>query len=172
MLKEWPGCCNTLFSVRNVCYGGHRLFCARDSFWVARRFWLPCHIFKKSWTLAILCNFLSSTSFFISEWSSVCGVSNSQSVPAKFPWLARAECLTTTFSGKVSPVVFDCLLPITSRPREILAYTPTPCGMIENMTRATLERSAYFECVFSCWRHQSVMSGIHTVLLISIGSEW
>jgi len=40
------------------------LLWARDSFCVARRFWLPYHISKKSWTLAILRNFLSSTSFF------------------------------------------------------------------------------------------------------------
>jgi len=26
------------------------LFWTRDSFWVAHRFWLPCHISKKSWT--------------------------------------------------------------------------------------------------------------------------
>jgi len=148
------------------------LFWARDYFCVARRFWLPCHISKKSWTLAILCNFLSSASFFISESLSVLMVSNSGSVPAKIPLLARANCLTTTFSRRVSPVVFDWLQPITSRPMEKLASTPTPCGMIENMSRATLERSAYFQCVSCCCRHQSVMSGIQNVLLISIGSEW
>jgi len=148
------------------------LFWARDSFWVARRFWLPCHISKKSWTLAILCNFLSSASFFISESFSVFMVSNSGSVPAKIPVLARANCLTTTFSRSVSRVVFDCLHPLTSRPKEKLASTPTPCGMIENMSRATLESSAYFDYVSSCWRHQSVVSGIQNVLLISIGSKW
>ena len=36
------------------------LFRAQDPFWVAHRFWLPCYISKKSWTLAILCNFLPS----------------------------------------------------------------------------------------------------------------
>jgi len=129
------------------------LFWARDPFCVARRFWLPCHISKKSWTLAILCSFLSSTSFFISESLSVFALSNSGSVPAKIPWLARANCLTTTFLWRVSPVVFDCLQTITSRPKEKLASTLTTCGMIKNMSHATLERSAYFECVCSCWRH-------------------
>ena len=142
------------------------------SFWVAGRFWLPCHISKKLWTLAILCNFLSSASFFISESSSVFVVSNSGSVPAKIPLLARANCLTRTFSRRVSPVVFDYLQPKTSWPREKLASTPTPCGMIENMSRGTLERSAYSECVTSCCCHQLVMSGNQNVLLISIGSEW
>jgi len=148
------------------------LFWARDSFWVAHRFWLPCHISKKLWTLAILCNFLSSASFFISESFSVCGLSNSRSVPAKIPLLPQAICLTTTFLRRVSPVVFDCLHRITSRPTEKPASTPTPCGMTENMSRSTLERSAYFECVSFCWRYQSVMSSIQNVLLISIGSEW
>jgi len=148
------------------------LFWVRDSYWVASRFWLPCHISKKSWTLAIVCNFLSSTSFFISELLSVSGVSNSPSVPAKIQLLAQSNWLITTFSQRVSPVVFDCLHQITSRPREKLDSATTPCGMIENMSWATLEKSAYFECVSSCWRQQSVMSGIQNVLLISIGSEW
>jgi len=37
------------------------LFWAQHSFWVARKFWLPCQISNQSWTLAILFNFLSST---------------------------------------------------------------------------------------------------------------
>jgi len=148
------------------------LFCARDSFCTARRFWLPCHISKKSWTLAILCNPLSSASFIISVSFPVFVVSNSGSVPAKIRWLARVNCLSTSFSRRVSPVVFDCLQAITSQPREKLASTPTPCGMIENMSPATLESVAYFHCVASCWRHQSVMFGKQNVLLISIGSEW
>jgi len=58
---------------------------AQDFFRVAHRFWLPCHIPKKSWTLALLCNSLSSTSFFISESVSVFVESNSGSAPAKIP---------------------------------------------------------------------------------------
>jgi len=92
------------------------LFWARDSFWVAHRFLLPCHISKKSSTLAILCNVLSSASFFISESFSVFVVSNSGSVPAKILSLAQANCLPMAFSWMISPVVLDCLLPITSRP--------------------------------------------------------
>ena len=61
------------------------LFWARDSFWVARRFCLPCHISKKSGTLAIRCNFLSATSFFVSQSFSVYVVFNSWSVPARMP---------------------------------------------------------------------------------------
>jgi len=148
------------------------LFWARDYFWVAHMFWLACHISKNSWTLAILCNVLSCTSFFISESFSIFVVFNSGSLSAKILLLARANCLTTSYSRRVWPVVFDCLQPITSRPREKLVSTATPCVMIENMLRATLESSAYFECVSSCWCHQSVMSGIQNVLLISIGSEW
>jgi len=73
---------------------------------------------------------------------------------------------------RVSPVVFDCLQPIISCPREILHCTPTACGMIDTKSHTALERWAYFESFSSCGRHHSVMSGIHNVLLISIGSEW
>jgi len=148
------------------------LFWARDSFCVVRRFWLPCHISKKSWTLAILFNFFSSTSLFDSKSVSDSDLSNMGSSSANIPLLARAYCVTTTFSRRVSPVVFDCLQPITSGPREKLASTPTPWGMIENMLRATLARSVYFECVSSCCRHHSTISRIQNVLLISIESEW
>jgi len=48
-------------------------------------------------------------------------------------------------------MVFDCHQPIMSRPMEALASTPTPCGKIENMLHATLERLAYVECVSSCF---------------------
>jgi len=39
------------------------------------------------------------------------------------------------------------------------------------MSRATLERSVYFQCSSSCWRHQSVMFHNQNVLQISIRSE-
>jgi len=61
------------------------LFWARDSFLVAQRFWLPCHISKKLWTLAILCNFLSSASFFSSMLFSALVVSNTGSSPTNIP---------------------------------------------------------------------------------------
>ena len=47
------------------------LFWARDSFCIARWFWLPRHITKSSCTLAILCNFLSSACCFNSKSFSV-----------------------------------------------------------------------------------------------------
>jgi len=148
------------------------LLWARDSSWVALRFWLPCHISKKLWTLASLCIFLSSASFFMSELFSVFVESNSRSAPAKILLLGRANCLTMNCWRRVPPVVFDCLQPMTSRPMEKWASTPTLCGMIENISCATLERWACFEFVSACWHHRSVMSGNHNVLLISIGSEW
>ena len=130
------------------------LYLTRDSLCVACRFWLPCHISKKSYTLAILFNFGSSSSFLISESFSVFVVSITGSLPAKIPLLARANCLTMTFWRRVSPVVFCCLQLIIYGPRDILDSTPTPCGMIEYMACATLERSGYFLCISSCWRHQ------------------
>jgi hypothetical protein len=90
--------------------------------------------------------------------SSVLFGSNTGSLPASNPLLAQANCHTTTFWGWVSPVVLDCLQPITSCGREKLTSTPSPQGMIENLSCASLQRSAYFECVPSCCRHQSVIS--------------
>jgi len=148
------------------------LFWAWDSLCVAQRFWLPCHISKRSWTLAILCNFLSSASLFSSMSFSALVVSNPGSSPADIPVLAPGYCLTTTPGRRVSPAVIDCLYPITSPPGEKLASTPTPCGMRDNMSCATLQRSAYIDHFSSCWCHQSVISGNQHVLLISIGSEW
>ena len=148
------------------------LFWACDFFVVAHRFWLPCHISKMLWTMAILCNFLSSASFFNAKSFSVCAMSNAVQSPANTPLLARSNCLTTTFSQRVSPVVLDSLEPILSCPREKLACTPTLCGIIDNMSQATLKGSGHFECISSCWRHQSVISSNQNVLLISQGSEW
>ena len=123
------------------------LLWARDSFCVARRWRLPCHNSKMSWTLAILCNFCTYTSFIISESFSVFVMSDSESSPPKIPIVARANCLPTMFSRSVLPVVSDCLQPITSHTREKLGTTPTPCGMIKKIPRATLDRSVNFECV-------------------------
>jgi len=147
-------------------------FWACDSFWVAWRFWLPCHISKRSWTLAILCNFHSTASLSSSvSFSALVGY-NTRSLPANIPLLARAYCLTTTFSHRVSPVLFHCLHLIMSRPREKLASTPTQYAMIEYMLHATLVKSAYCERVSPCWCYQSMISGNQNVQLISMGSEW
>jgi len=126
------------------------LFWTRNSFCVARRFWLPWHICTKWWTFAILCSIYCSASFFISESFSVFVVSNSGSASANIPLMTEANCLTKTFSRRVSPEVFHCLQPITSRPRNKVVSTLTPHGLIENISRATFARSAYFEWVSSC----------------------
>jgi len=81
------------------------LFWARDSFRVARGLWLPCHISKMSWTMAILCNVSSCTSVFISEFYSVFVVSNEGSLPVKILLLARANCWIITCLQRVSPVL-------------------------------------------------------------------
>jgi hypothetical protein len=86
--------------------------------------------------------------------------------------VARANCLTMTFSQSVSPVVVDCINGITSCQREKLGSNPTACGRIDNMLRATFERLVYFECVSSCWCHQSVISGCENELLIPRVFEW
>jgi len=145
---------------------------ARASFCVACRFWLPCHISKKLWTLAILCHFICSASRFIFMSLPVFIIANAGSSPANHQVLAWGNCRTTTFLRCVSPVVLDYLQPIKSRPREKLASTLTPCGMIEIMLHATFGRLVYVECVCSCWCHQSMLCGIQNVLLISIRLEW
>ena len=148
------------------------MFWTQDSFWKKSRFWLPCHIFRRSWTLALPWHWLSSASFFISESFSVFVVSNSGSSRAKIPLLVWAIYLTMMFSQRVLVVVINCLQPIISQSREKLVSTPTRFGMIENMSCATLERSAYIEGDSSCHRQQLVISSIQNVLLNSIGSQW
>ena len=148
------------------------LFWAQDSSWVTCQFWLPCHIYNIWWTLAFLCNFVSSGTFFISQLFCVFVVSICGSVCAKIQLLARANFRTMNFLRRVSPVVFDCLQPITSLAREELASTLTPWGKVENISHTTFERLAYFQCFCSSWRHLLVMSGIQISLLIFIGSEW
>jgi len=129
------------------------LFWVGDSVCVAHRFWLPCHISKKLWTLPILSNFLTSAASSFSESFWVFVVSNAGSSPVNLQLLAQVNCLTTTFSQRISRVVVDCLQLRTSYPREKLDSTPTLCGMTENLSHGTLERSAYFECVSSSLRY-------------------
>jgi len=81
------------------------LFWAQSCICVALTFWLPCHISKTLWTLVILCNMYSFASFFISESFSVFIVSNTGSLSARIPGLARGNCLTMTLSRRVSPVI-------------------------------------------------------------------
>jgi len=70
------------------------MFWVQDPFWVAHRFWLPCHRSRRLWKLSILCNFHSSATFLISESFSLFIVSNSFSAPTKIQSLARANCLS------------------------------------------------------------------------------
>jgi len=134
-------------------------------------FWLACHMSKTSWTLANLCNLLSSSSHIIATSFRGFVRSTARSSPAEIRWLALGNCLTTSFLQKVLPVVFDCLQLIMPRPMEKLASTPTLCSMIENISCTTLERSVYCECVSTCCGHKSGISSIQNVLLLYIGSE-
>jgi len=128
-------------------------FWGRDFFYVAHRFRLPRHISKTSWTLAILYNFICFASLFSSRLLSVFVVSNAGFSPGNGPVLARVKWLTPTSLRSVLTLVFDCLQPITPRQRETLASTATRCGMIENVLRAMFLRSAYIDCISSCWCH-------------------
>jgi len=159
--------CPKMYRTAGIC-----LFWARDSFCVAGRLWLICHISKRSCALAIECRCVSSASLSISVSFSVFVVSNAGSSPAKITLLAQAHCHTTTFLWSASPVLFNCLQPITSCTRVKLASTLFPCGMIREMSRATLEWLAYFGWVPSCWRHKLVRSSNQNVLPISIRLEW
>jgi len=172
MLREWPEWFDNHFRVRNVSYGCQLAYFEREVPSVSHvDFGCPATSPSSCRPWPILCKFISSASCFISKQFSVFLVSNTGSSHAKIPLLTRANYLTTPVSWHVSHVVFDCLQQIPSRPREKLASTLTLCGIIENMSRATFKRSAYFECVSSGWYHLSVISGIENVLLISIESE-
>jgi hypothetical protein len=92
--------------------------------------------------LAILCNIHSFAFFFLSEVFSVFIVSNFRSVLAQILVLAGASCLITTFSPRVSRVVFDSPQATTSQAQQKLVSALAPCGMIEIMSHATLGESA------------------------------
>jgi len=148
------------------------LFWAHDSICVAHRLWQTCHIAKMLWTWASMCNLHCFALFSNSMSSAVSVICNRGKSPPNIALLARANCLTTTFSRSILPVVLDCLQPVTTRSREKLAFIPTPRDMTENKSSVRLERLVYSGCVSSCWPHQSVISGNQNVLLISIGPEW
>jgi len=94
------------------------MFWAQDSFCVARRFWLPCHISKHFFALAILRILLPSASELISRAASVFVVSNATSSPAKVLPLGWENCLTMSLLRRVSPVVSDGLQRIISHHQE------------------------------------------------------
>jgi len=172
MLEVWPGCFDDLFSIWNISYGCHLLL-------LGARF-LQCSI----WVLAARphcpkvvyfdhsVQFLSSTTRFSSKSFSVLVVCNAGSWTTNIPLLARANYLTMTFPRSASPVVFHCLQPLMPHTREKLACTLTPCGMIENISRAPVERSAFFARILFCWCYWSVISGTKNLVLISIGLGW
>jgi len=147
------------------------LFRVQDSFFVAQTFRLPCDITKQLCTIAIQRDFLSPTTLFITKLCSVFAVFSAALLPPNIPESSRPNCLTTTSSRMVLCVTVDCLQPVTSCTREWLPSTPTPHGMIGNKSHSAIEKSAMFECVFSCWPHQSVISGIQNILLFSTGWE-
>jgi len=140
------------------------IFGKRDSCCVAQKFWLPCHISKMSWTLAILCDFHFPASFFNSKLFSVLVGSNAAQLPANILLLAITHCLTTTYTQHILAVVLDCLQPISSLPREELDSTPRGCGIMGYMSRATFEWSAYFECISTCCHHQGLIYSNRNVL--------
>jgi len=90
------------------------LFWARDSFCVAWRVWLPCHISKKLWSLAILYNCLSSASLLLSKSFLGFVISYSGSSRANIPLLAQANCLKTIYWE------WSCRLFLTDSSRERL----------------------------------------------------
>jgi len=124
------------------------MFWVRDSSSEACKFWLPRHISKMFWTLACLSKLLCSASFFHSRSISISAVSNTAQSPANIPLLVQANCLTIPFSLSITPVDLYWLQPMTSRARVYVASTPTPCGIIENMSRATLEKSGLLSARF------------------------
>ena len=71
-----------------------------DSFCAARRIWLLCQISKTSWTLASLCNVLSSDSHFIAESFSVFVGSNDGSSPNQYPLIGSSQLPYNYFLAK------------------------------------------------------------------------
>jgi len=172
MLNVSPACFDNLFSIWNVSYSGHLLVLSAR-FLLCSTYILAAmqHLRKVEYLghsmqflLLCLCLHFKKLSVFV--------VCNDGSTPASNPLLARGNCLSTTFSHTVLSVVVDCLLPITSHTWEQLVSTATPCGIFENMLRATLKRVGYCECISLCWPHRCMISGIQNLLLISIRSEW
>jgi len=171
ILKVWPWCFDHLFRIWHVSYYCHLLGLRAIFLLCGVNIGLPCHMSKILWTLAIRCNFLSSASLFTSKLFSVFVISNVVLSPSNSKLLTPAMCPTITILQRVWPVVEDCLQLITSHPREQLMSTSMLCGILENISFATIERLVEFDCVFSSWCHQSVISGIENVLLIFMRSE-
>ena len=172
MWKESPGCIDDLFRVQKSSYGCHLLVSSPRFLLCITLVLAALPHPQKVVDLghSVQCSFFWLYLHF--RVVSVFIVSNTGSLPANIPLFVSANYHTTTFFWRVSPELFHCLQPITSRSREKLASTPTACSVIQKMSCATLQRSAYLECVSFFCRNQSVISGMQNILLISIGSKW
>jgi len=160
MLNVWLGSFSNFHSIWNICCGCH-LHVMNTIFLCFIMYVLgaPPH-FEEVVVLGLSVKNFSSASHISSQLFSGCVISNTGILYATIPLLACAHGIALTFLDRVSPGVFDSLLPKTSRTRVTLAYTIRACGMIENMSCSTVERLVYFECVSSCWQHQLVICGI------------
>jgi len=153
MLKEWPGGFVGLFNVRNVSNGCHLLvlsarflLCStsvlaalpllrtvEDIGHCVQFAFLPLVLHFR----VVLC--VRRIWWWIISFQNPVGGSRKQPYNEFF-----VKCLECGFW--LPPA--NTILPMGK-----LATTPTSCGMIEIMAHATLERSAYIECISSCWRH-------------------
>jgi len=172
MMKVWLGCFDDLFSNWNVSHGCHLLIFSLR-FLLCSSYVLPTLLYLQtvgdlghSVQLLLICFSLYFEVAFntgcIQYWV----------VTSQWSFIPRVNRHTTCILWSISPVDFHCLHPITYYQQEQLSPTLTSWYMIENTLWATLERLAYFECVSSCWRHQSVIFGNQNVQLILIWSAW
>ena len=172
MMKELPRCFDHLFRVRNVSHSSHLLvmsagFLLGSTQVLAAVPQLETIVnLSHSVQVPFLHLFLHSLVVFCVPYIKV------RVSAGPNPCIGSSELPWTTMSRVVSLGVYDCLQLIISQLREKLASNPTACGMIESTSHATLEESTYFDCVSSCWCHQSDMSGNQNILLITTGSEW
>jgi len=111
-------------------------------------------------------------SLFICNSMSLSFECNPELSPVTILVLAWAISPSSTVAQNVSVVVLDSLQWIISCPRNMLASTLTLCGMIENVSHTTLQRSAYNACILSYCVHWLVTFGNNNVQLILIGSGW
>jgi len=118
-------------------------------------FRLPCHISKKSWTSAILCNIFCSSFHFISKSLSVSVVSNTESAKCKSVRKPHTHLPDT-------PVV----LTIASKYFQML---PGPPGALQSALRLCNISKMYF----SYWKPPGVSERMWSVNLdASISGEY
>jgi len=172
MLEIWPGCFDDLFGIWIVSLAsGMRVSIRRFLQYSMPVLAAQPHLqqvvdlgYSVQWSVLRLV--LQFHVVFIFRVNQCCAITH------QFSLIGWSKLPCDDFSPSISLVVLDSLQPTTSRPREKLASSLTPCGTIQNMLYATSERSAYFECVSTCWRYQLVISANHNVLLIFMVLEW